>query len=75
MRSLLFYDSAYFVLGLCTGADLKKMAYLLGAGRQLEAIFKLVSLAMGESNLSELSILNFGEDEVYLQCYSGSGLC
>lgn len=74
MRSLLFYDFAYFVLCLCTNADLEKIAYLPAVGGQLEAVFKLVSLATGKSNFSKLNISNFGDGEVCLQCCSRNGL-
>lgn len=50
------------------------MAYLPAVGRQLEAISKLVSLAVGAAYLSEVNTLNFGDCEVCLQCYSGNSL-
>ena len=57
MRSLLFYGSAYFVLyASALVLTWEKMAYLPAVGRQLEAVSKLVSLAMGASHFSELNI-------------------
>lgn len=56
MRTLLVYSSAYFVLCLCTGADLEKTTCLPAVGWQPEAVFELVSLATGKSQFSQLNI-------------------